>query len=148
LRERFQAVTRQPQSEAISEIARTGIAAYLKAHRGEGTCRSISASEQLVKDGVAEMASRYQAQGWKASSQEWSSFAVFAKGSLSMGFGFFLYASERPGCTDCEILYAIGAPVEDDYRAQMEVSLHQGLPWTVQAEAARQGAARTMAEGA
>jgi len=147
LSESFQAVARQPQAEAMSEIARTGIPAYLRAHKGEGTCKSISGSEDLVKKGVGEMAKRYEAQGWKLTAEKWAYFAVLAKEKIAMGFGFFFYASQRPGYTDCEVLFGIGAPVEDSYRVQMEEGLHQGLPWMVQAAAVQEGAAKSREEG-
>ncbi len=143
LKLKFAAVARQPQAEAMSEIALSGALAYLKAHRGEGTCKSVPGHEELVRAGTREMAYRYDAQGWTVSSEPWSFYAVKADDGVAMGFGFFLYASALPGYVDCEILFAIGAPVESAYRKQMEEGLHEGLPWAVQAAVTRLGAAKT-----
>lgn len=145
LKERFAAVARQPQAEAMSEIARTGVLAYLKAHRGEGTCKSVAGAEAVVREGVKEMAYRYDGLelGWTVSSEPWAFYAIRVDGQSAMGFAFNLYASVMPGYVDCEILYAAGLPVENGYRREMEEGLHQGLPWAVQAAAARLGAARS-----
>lgn len=142
IKERFAAVARQPQAEALGEIARLGIKEYLKAHKGEGTCKSVPGSAELVRDGAQEMARRFGAQGWKVSTEGWSCYAVSVEGGVPMGLVFNLYASPIAGYTDCEILYALGAGVDDGMRVKMEEGQHSGLPWTVQAVAMRQGAAK------
>jgi hypothetical protein len=143
LRERFKAVPRQPHREAVSEIAKVGLPAYFRAHKGEGTCRPVPGSAELLQAGILELLRPYAAGGWKVTWEDAAGFAVSAKANLVMGFAFFLYASDEPGSTDCEILYEVSAPLEDSYRTQMEEGLHQGLPWTVQAAAGRMGAARS-----
>jgi hypothetical protein len=143
LKVRFAAVARQPQSEAMSEIASAGVLAYLKAHKGEGTCKSVAGSEEVVKAGVREMAFRYGEMGWKCESEPWAFYAHKSDDGTAMGFAFSMYASVLPGYVDCEILYAAGLPVEDGYRKEMEEGLHQGLPWAVQAAATRLGAQRS-----
>ncbi len=148
LKEEFAAVARQPQAEAMAEIATKGVLAYLKDHKGEGTCKSVPGTAELVFAGVEEMARRYQAQDWKVHSEKWSCFAVKADGGVAMGFAFYVYASKMSGYVDVEIFYAIGAGIQDSYRKTMEESLHQGLPWTVQAVAMRQGAARSRDDAA
>ena len=127
----------------MAEIAKSGISDYLKAHRGEGTCKSVPGSAELVFEGMREVARRYAAQGWAVSTEGWDSFAVRSEGGVAMGFAFYAYRSKLAGYVDAEILFAIGAGVQDDYRARMEEGLHQGLPWTVQAVAMRQGAAKS-----
>lgn len=143
LRVKFAAVARQPQAEAMSEIARDGVLAYLKSHKGEGTCKSVPGSEEVVRAGTQEMAYRYDAMSWTVSSEPWAFYAIKSDDGAAMGFAFSLYASVLPGYVDCEILYAAGLPVENGYRREMEEGLHQGLPWAVQAAATRLGAARS-----
>jgi hypothetical protein len=147
LKARFAAVARQPQSEAMSEIAASGVLAYLKAHKGEGTCKSVAGSEEVVKAGAREMAFRYGEMGWTCESEPEAFYAHKSSDGAAMGFAFTLYASVLPGYVDCEILYAAGLPVEEGYRKQMEEGLHQGLPWAVQAAATRLGAQRSQDAG-
>ena len=143
LKEKFKAVPRQSQKEAMAEIASVGLPQYFRAHKGEGTCRPVPGSPELLQAGVLALLRPYSAGGWKITWEENAGFAVSVKENLTMGFAFFLYASDEGGSTDCEILYEISALIEDSYRTQMEEGLHQGLPWSVQAAAGRQGAARS-----
>ncbi len=143
LTESFAPVARQPQAEAMAEIAAKGIPAYLKDHKGEGTCKSVPGTAALVFAGVQEMARRFGEQGWTVRSEKWSCTAVKAD-QVAMGFAYFVYASKMSGYVDVEVLYAIGAGIQDGYRKTMEESQHTGLPWTVQMLAMRQGAARSV----
>jgi hypothetical protein len=143
LREKFKAAPRQSQKAAMAEIASAGLPQYFRVHKGEGTCRPVPGSPELLHAGVLALLRPYAAGGWKIDSEDNALFAVSVKENLAMGFAFFLYASDEPGSTDCEIVYEISALIEDAYRNQMEEGLHQGLPWAVQAEAGRQGAARS-----
>jgi hypothetical protein len=143
LREKFKPVPRQTQKEAVGEIAKLGLPGYFRVHKGEGTCRPVPGSADLLQAGVLELLRPYAAGGWKVTWEDASGFAVSAKENLVMGFAFFLYASDESGSTDCEIIYEVSAPIEDAYRTQMEEGLHQGLPWIVQAAAGRQAAARS-----
>jgi hypothetical protein len=143
LREKFKAAPRQTQKQAIGEIAKLGMPEYFRVHKGEGTCRPVPGTPDLLQAGVLELLRPYAAGGWKITWEDDAGFAVSIKDRLVMGFGFFLYASDEPGSTDCEILYGISAPIEDLYRNQMEEGLHQGLPWVVQAAAGRLSAAKS-----
>jgi len=140
---RFKAVPRQTQKDAIGEIAKLGLPEYFRVHKGEGTCRPVPGSPELIQAGALQLLRPYAAGGWKVTWDDDAGFAVSVKENLVMGFAFFLYASDEPGSTDCEILYAISAPIDDSYRPQMEEGLHQGLPWAVSAAAGSLGAARS-----
>jgi len=105
--------------------------------------RNAEADEWQGGAGALQLLRPYAAGGWKVTWDDDAGFAVSVKENLVMGFAFFLYASDEPGSTDCEILYAISAPIDDSYRPQMEEGLHQGLPWAVSAAAGSLGAARS-----
>jgi hypothetical protein len=143
LKETFQAVLRQPQAEATSEIASKGIFEYLKSHKGEGMCKSVPGSPELVFAGLQAIAQRYQAQGWKIVNEPWACYAYSAEGGVPMGFAFRVYASKLSGYTDAEISYAICAGIDDNYHLKMEGSLQENLPWTIQMIAMRQGASKS-----
>jgi len=140
LKETFQAVLRQPQAEALSEVASKGILQYLKDHKGEGMCKSVPGSAELVLAGLQSIAQRYQAQGWKIANEPWACYAYSVEGRVAMGFAFRVYASRLSGYADAEIQYGIGAGVDENYHTKMEDAMHQSLPWTVQMIAMRQGA--------
>jgi hypothetical protein len=143
LAETFQAVLRQPQSEALTEIASKGIFQYLKDHKGEGMCKSVPGSPELVFAGLQAIAQRYQAQGWKIANEPRACYAYSGDGGVAMGFAFRVYASKLSGYTDAEISYAIGAGIDDNYHAKMEGALQENLPWTIQMIAMRQGASKS-----
>jgi hypothetical protein len=143
LSSKFKAAPRQAQIDAVGEIAKVGLPAYFHAHKGEGTCQAVPGAPEIVKAGVIELLKPYAAGEWKVTEEEEACFAVMTKPGLIMGYAFFLYTSDQRGSVDVEILYAISASLENSMRAQMEASLHQALPWQVQAAAGKLASAKS-----
>lgn len=144
---RFKPVARQTQKISADELARLGLPKYFHVHKGEGICRPVPGSAELLLMGIQEQLRSYYAGEWTVTTEGDAVFCVMAKPNYNfvMGMAFFLYGSDTPGNTDCEILYANSSPtLEDSLRAQQEEVLHQGLTWYVQVAAGKMSAANSV----
>jgi hypothetical protein len=120
-------VTRLSEDLAVIEVSHLGLPKYFQVHKGEGTCHPVTGPVELVLAAAQEQLRLWYGEDCRIITEDDAVFGIMTKPWLT-GVAYFVYGSDEPGHTDCEIIYASGLSLKDNsaYAKQEEI-LHQGL---------------------